>query len=152
MSQQARRMVVCVVWFAVGILLVWRGLPYAGLREGDAATPDFTPLAGSQTWIALAAALVLGLGKGFTMLKKGARRAARQIVDRGERAPAWTVFSPFMILLVALMIGAGLALRLTPYDPVVKGWLIGILYPAIGLALMIGGLLALTVEPLPAKS
>ena len=151
MSQQARRMVVCVVWFAVGVLLVWRGLPYAGLRESDAATRDFTPLAGSQVWIASAAALVVGLGKGFTMLRKGARRAARQIADKGEQAPIWTVFSPFMILLVGLMIGAGLALRLAPYDGVVKGWLIGILYPAIGLALMIGGLLALSVEPLPAK-
>ncbi len=151
MSQQARRMVVCVVWFAVGVMLVWRGLPYAGLRESDAATRDFTPLADGQTWIALACALVVGAGKGFTMLKKGARRAARQIVDCGERAPIWTVFSPFMILLVALMIGAGLALRLSPYDGVVKGWVIAILYPAIGLALMIGGLLALSVEPLPKK-
>lgn len=151
MSQQARRMVVCLVWFAVGVMLVWRGLPYAGLRESDAATRDFTPLAGSQTWLALAAALVVGVGKGFTALKKGARRAARQIADQGERAPVWTVFSPFMILLVALMIGAGLALRLSPYDPVVKGWVIAILYPAIGVALMIGGLLALNVEPLPKK-
>jgi hypothetical protein len=112
---------------------------------------DFTPLSGNQTWLALGLALVLGLGKGFTMLRKGARRAARQIEDRGERAPIWTVFSPFMVLLVALMIAAGLAIRLTPYDKDVKGWVVAILYPAIGLALMIGGLLALSVEPLPAK-
>lgn len=150
MSQQARRMVVCVVWFAVGLMLIWRGLPYAGLRATP-ANPDFTPLAGAQTWIALAVAAVVGIGKGFTALRKGARRAVRQIVDHGERAPAWSVFSPFMILLVALMVCAGLALRLTPYDPVVKGWVIAILYPAIGVALVIGGLLALRVEPLPAK-
>ena len=151
MSQQARRRLVCLVWFAVGVMLVWRGLPYMGLTASDASTRDFTPLAGSQIWIALAAAVVLGLGKGFTALRKGARRAATQITNRGESAPFWTIFSPFMILLVLIMIGGGLILRLTPYDPDVKGWVIGILYPAIGLALMIGGLLTLSAEPLPAK-
>lgn len=151
MSQQARRWVVCVVWVAVGVLLIWRGLPYAGWNAAEADRTDFTPLAGNDRWIALAFAVVLGLGKGFTALRKGARRAATQIVRRGERAPIWTVFSWFMVLLVAIMIGAGLALRLTPYDPVVKGWVIGILYPAIGLALIIGGVLALGAEPLPDK-
>jgi hypothetical protein len=99
--------------------------------------------------MALGIALVLGLAKGFTLLKKGARRAAKQIVNRGENAPFWTVFSPYMILLVLLMVGAGLAIRLSPYNPTVKGWVVGALYPAIGLALMIGGVLALSVEPLP---
>ena len=149
MSQKARRAVVCVVWFAVGVMLVVRGLPYLGLRTTEAQ--GFTPLSGNDTWIALAIAVVVGLGKGLTVLRKGARRAARQIVDRGETASVWTVFSPYMIVLVVLMIGAGLVIRLAPYDPVVKGWVVGILYPGIGLALMIGGLLALSVEPLPPK-
>lgn len=148
MSQSGRRTVVCVVWVAVGLLLIWRGLPYAGFR----ADPEVTALHGDQRWIALAAAVVVGVGKGFTMLRKGARRAAAQIVSRGEQAPAWSVFSPFMIVLVALMIGAGLALRKAPYDPDVKAWLVGILYPGIGMALIIGGWLALSVEPLPARS
>jgi len=151
MSQQSRRMLVCILWFAVGVMLVVRGLPYTGLMPSDAATRDFTPLAGNHVWIALAAAVVLGIGKGFTALRKGARRAATQIEARGERAPFWTIFSPFMILLVGIMIVGGLALRKLPYDPEVKGWVIGILYPAIGLALMIGGLLALSAEPLPQK-
>ena len=147
MSQSGRRMVVCVLWVAVGLMLIWRGLPYAGFLS----SPDVPALHGGQRWIALAAGLVLGLGKGFTMLRKGARRAAAQIVSRGERAPVWTIFSPFMILLVALMVGAGLALRLAPYDPQVKAWVVGILYPGIGVALIIGGWLALSVEPLPAR-
>ena len=151
MSQQSRRMLVCILWFAVGVMLVVRGLPYTGLMPSDAATRDFTPLAGNHVWIALAAAVVLGIGKGFTALRKGARRAATQIEARGERAPFWTIFSPFMILLVGIMIVGGLALRKLPYDPEVKGWVIGILYPAIGLALMIGGLLALSAKPLPPK-
>jgi len=149
MSQQARRMVVCVVWVAVGVMLIVRALPYLGFTASDPVTRDFTPLAGSQVWIALAVALVLGLAKGFTLLRKGARRAAKQIVARGETAPFWTVFSPYMIVLVLLMVGAGLAIRLSPYDPTIKGWVVGALYPGIGLALMIGGLLALSVEPLP---
>jgi hypothetical protein len=147
MSQQGRRLLVCLVWMAVGLLLIWRGLPYTGFR----ADPAITSLHGNQRWIALLVGLVLGLGKGFTMLRKGARRAAAQIVSKGEHAPFWTIFSPFMILLVAIMIGAGLALRLAPYDPGVKAWVVGILYPAIGLALIIGGWLALSVEPLPAR-
>jgi hypothetical protein len=149
MSQQGRRLVVCVVWFAVGVMLMLRALPYLGLRASDPLTRDFNPLEGRNVWIALGLALVLGLAKGFTLLRKGARRAARQIVDHGEKAPFWTVFSLYMIFLVALMIGAGFAIRLSPYDPTVKGWVVGVLYPAIGLALMIGGLLALSVEPLP---
>ena len=151
MTQQARRVLVCILWFAVGIMLIVRGLPYVGLVSSDPATRDFNPIPEKYLWIALAAAVVLGIGKGFSALKKGARRAATQIAARGERAPFWTVLSPFMILLIAIMIGGGLALRKAPYDPDVKGWVIGVLYPAVGLALMIGGLLALSVEPLPPK-
>ena len=147
MSQRGRRQVVCVLWIAVGLLLIWRGLPYVGL----VADERISGLHDGQRWIALLAALVVGLGKGFTMLRKGARRAVAQIVSKGERAPAWTVFSPFMIVLVALMIGAGLALRLAPYDPQVKAWVVGILYPGIGVALIIGGWLALSVDPLPSR-
>lgn len=152
MSQQARRVLVCILWFAVGIMLIVRGLPYAGVTPSDVATRDFTPLSGHNVWIALGLAVVLGIGKGFTALKKGARRAATQIAARGERAPFWTILSPFMILLIAIMIGGGLALRKVPYDPTAKGWIIGVLYPAVGLALMIGGLLALRVDPLPPKA
>jgi len=147
MSIAGRRNVVFVVWAAVGAMLVWRGLPYAGFRSA----PDVTGLAGNDRWIALAAALVVGAGKGFTMLRKGARRAVTQILAKGPEAPAWTVFSPVMILLVAIMVGFGLALRLLPYDAGIKAWVVGILYPAIGLALFIGGWLARSVGPLPAR-
>ena len=132
------------VWVAVGVLLIWRGLPYAGLREH----PDILGLTGASTWIALAIGVVVGIGKGMSALKKGARRAVRNIVDRGETAPVWTVFSLPMILLVGLMVAAGLALRLSPYDEAIKAWVVGILYPGIGVALIIGGVLALSVEPL----
>jgi hypothetical protein len=148
MSQQGRRSVVAVVWIAVGLLLIWRGLPYTGLRDD----PEIFGLIGAERWMALAFALVLGLGKGFTALRKGARRAATQIESKGEHAPMWTVFSPFMILLVGLMIAAGLALRHADYDASIKAWVVGILYPGIGVALIIGGMLARSVAPLPPKT
>jgi hypothetical protein len=113
--------------------------------------PDIVGLTGYNTWIALALGVMLGIGKGLTALKKGARRAVTQIVAKGEQAPAWSVFSPTMILLVGLMVAAGLALRLSPYDAGIKAWVIGILYPGIGVALILGGILALSVEPLPNK-
>ena len=147
MSQQGRRRVVMVVWVAVGLLLIWRGLPYTGLRE----SASVEGLTGASSWIALALGIVVGVGKGMTALRKGARRAARQIVDKGEQAPAWSVFSPAMILLVGLMVGLGLALRHGPYDAGIKAWVVGILYPGIGVALIIGGWLALSVEPLPRR-
>ncbi|MFT7462838.1 MAG: hypothetical protein ACI9EF_001180 [Pseudohongiellaceae bacterium] len=144
MSIAARRGLVCVLWFAVGIMLIYRGLPYTGLIDN----PDIVGLSGNDSWIALAASIVIGIGKGFSALKKGARRAVTQIVSKGESAPPWTIFSPLMYLLVAIMIGAGLALRNGDYDANTKAWVVGILYPAIGVALMIGGLLALRVKPI----
>lgn len=143
MSIQGRRNVVFVVWAAVGVMLVWRGLPYTGFRE----VADVTSLQGDSRWIAVAAAVVLGFGKGFSALKKGARRAVTHIESKGPEAPMWTVFSPVMILLVAIMVAFGLTLRYAPYDAEVKAWIVGILYPAIGLALVVGGLLARTVPP-----
>jgi hypothetical protein len=148
MSVPGRRNVVFVVWAAVGVMLVWRGLPYTGFRE----VVDVTALQGNDRWIALGAAVIVGIGKGMSALKKGARRAVTHIEKQGADAPMWSVFSPVMIVMVALMVGAGLALRLSPYDAEIKAWIVGILYPAIGLALMIGGLLARTVPPLPSKA
>ncbi len=144
MTRMQRRWLVCVLWVAIGLLLIWRGLPYAGFR----AEEGIVALSGLDRYYALGLAFVVGVGKGFTALRKGARRIAGSIERAGERAPAWSVFSPFMIVLVALMIGAGLALRLSPYDPVVKAWIVGVLYPAIGLALIIGGRLVLHAQPL----
>ncbi len=154
MSIQGRRMIVCIVWVAVGVMLIWRGLPYAGLRaDADVqATLGEHVLSGTNSWIALGLGVIVGIGKGMSALKKGARRAVTHIVAKGETASPLTVFSPVMVLLVLIMVGAGLALRLAPYDPAIKAWVIGILYPGIGVALIIGGLLALKVDPLPPKT
>ncbi len=145
MTINGRRNIVCIVWTIVGFMLVWRGLPYVGLR----ADPDIVALSGANTWVALAVALVVGIGKGLTALRKGARRAAAHIESRGADAPWWSVFSPVMILLVAVMIAAGLALRYAPYDATVKAWIVGTLYPAIGVALVLGGQFARGARPAP---
>ena len=145
MTVNGRRNLVCFIWSAVGLMLIWRGLPYAGLRED----PNIVALAGTSTWIALAIALVLGVGKGMSALRKGARRAATHIERQGEHAPFWSVFSPVMYILVAFMIGLGLALRLAPYDAVAKAWVVGILYPSVGVALLIGGQHVRRIDPFP---
>jgi hypothetical protein len=145
MSISGRRNVVSVVWTLVGIMLFWRGLPYAGLRE----VPEIVGLSGADTWIALAIAVVVGVGKGMSALKKGARRAVTHIEKQGAQAPAWNVFSPIMYLLVAIMIAAGLGLRMAPYDAGIKAWIIAILYPGVGVALVIGGQLVRKVEGFP---
>ena len=146
MSIAGRKNIVTLVWAAVGVMLIYRGLPYAGFRE-DAA---ILGLEGNDRWIALAAGIIVGIGKGMTALRKGARRAVTHI-EKTDTAPFWSVFSPVMILLVGAMVGLGLALRHGPYDDGVKAWVVGILYPAIGLALILGGLLVRTAAPLPEK-
>ena len=148
MSTTARRSIVSLVWTAVGLLLIWRGLPYAGLR----AAPEVKGLAGAETWAALAIAVVIGIGKGMSALRKAARRAATRIERQGEAAPWGKVFSPVMFLLVAIMVAAGLGLRHAPYDAGVKAWVIGILYPAVGLALLIGGWIVRRAEPVPVEA
>ena len=147
MSIAGRRNIVAVIWTLVGVLLFWRGMPYAGLREA----PDVVGLAGANTWIALGIALVVGVGKGMTALRKGARRSVTYIERQGERGPWWKIFSPLMYVLVAIMIGAGVLLRRAPYDADVKAWVIGILYPAVAVALVIGGQLVRRVEAFPAE-
>ena len=138
MSITARRWLVGIVWTAVGLMLVWRGLPYAGFRHVAAVQG----LAGTSRWLALGLGLVLGVAKGATALRRSARKAVAGIVGRGQQAPVWTVFGPSMLLLVGGMVVLGLVLRLAPYDVVVKAWLVGTLYPAIGTALVLGGCLA----------
>ena len=75
------------------------------------------------------------------------REAAAHIARSGEGAPAWNVFSRGMLALVAFFVVLGLVLRLAPYDAVVKAWVVGISYPAVGVSLLIGGQFARTVEP-----
>ncbi|MHC4409359.1 MAG: hypothetical protein ACYS0E_00425 [Planctomycetota bacterium] len=148
MTVTARRSLVSFVWTIVGLFLIWRGLPYAGLRD----VPEVVGLAGSHTWVALAIAVLVGIGKGMSALRKAARRAVTHITRQGERAPWWNLFSPLMYVLVAIMVTVGIGLRQAPYDAGVKAWVIGILYPAVGVALVIGGQLVRRVEPVGASA
>ncbi len=127
-------------------MLIWRGLPYVGLI----ADPDVVGLEGANSWGALVAAGGVGVAKGFTALRKAGRRAVTHLIAMGEDAPFWTLFAPRMLPLVGLMIGLGLVLRLAPYNPMTKAWIVGILYPAIGVALLIGGQLVRSAAPLVA--
>lgn len=145
MSISGRRKIIGVLWAVVGLLLVWRGLPYLGLRT----VPEVRGLEGASRWLALGLGALLGVAKGLTALRRSARSAVRGITVRGEEAPAWSVLSPFMVLLIVSMVGLGLLLRLAPYDPLVKAWAVGVLYPAIGTALILGGYLVVSLPATP---
>ncbi|MHC4938387.1 MAG: hypothetical protein ACYTHK_05410 [Planctomycetota bacterium] len=148
MTVSKRRAVVSLVWTVVGLLLIWRGLPYVGLRDD----PAVVGLAGAETWAALAVAVVIGIGKGMSALRKAAHRAVAHIARQGEQAAWWNVFSPFMYALVVIMVALGIGLREAPYDDHIKAWVIGILYPAVGVALVIGGQLVRRVETVPVRT
>jgi hypothetical protein len=96
---------------------------------------------------ALGFACVVGFLKGMTVLKKAARRNVLNLIEAGPEAPLRSVFPIRLVALVAFMMGLGFAIRLAPYDPVTKAWVIGILYPGIGFGLMIGGLEILRFRP-----
>lgn len=141
LSQRARRSLLAIIWIGVGGMLFSKGLRYAGVWPEVWSAEDLVTLTPAQAWWALALALLIGLLKGLTVFRKAAARATADILADGALAPFWRVFRPRMLLLIVLMIAAGLAVRLLPYDAHLKAWIVAIVYPGIGLALMIGGLL-----------
>lgn len=117
-----------------GCLLSWRSLPYLGLVQTD--TVSLTP---GELPMALGLALVVGVLKGWFMLRKSAEFAGRRMLREGLDAPWWTLFRPPVLLLLGVMVAMGVGLRHGPYDDQIKAWLVGIGYPAIAIALWIGG-------------
>lgn len=134
-SRSSRLRLLAALWMAIGTTLVARGLPYAGLVPADGVDG----LSGRAGAAALALAAALGILKGVTVMRHAGLRAAARIDRQAERAPPWTILSARMLLLVALMVASGLALRLLPYDPQLKAWIVAVVYPGVGVALLVGG-------------
>ena len=134
LSLQGRRYIYAGVWLFATCILFSRGLPYLGLLPGDVEVT----LEGTDRWLALAIALVIGLLKGSTVLRKSGLKAVTRMKAQGEHAPAHTIMNIPTVALIAVMVAMGIAIRTTDYDTTVKARVIGILYPAIGLALLIG--------------
>lgn len=104
---------------------------------------------GQDALMALGAAAVLGFVKGGTVMRSAAHRARTRIIRRGRTAPPWTVFEPAVLILIVGMMGLGFAIRLAPYPEVYRPWVVGVVYPAVALALIIGSRPLLDPPPPP---
>ncbi|NCG20324.1 MAG: hypothetical protein GWP91_15050 [Rhodobacterales bacterium] len=130
----ARQRTYGALWVFAGCLLCWRSLPYLGLVQTDTVS-----LTTAELPVALGLALVVGVLKGWFMLRKSAEFAGRRMLREGKNAPWWTLFRPPVLVLLGVMIAMGVALRHGPYDDQIKAWLVGVGYLAIAIALWIGG-------------
>jgi len=123
-SRRTRLLVAALVWTGIGI-----GLLAAGLR--------WTFLAPSTAWrVALPLALVAGWLKGRYVLAPRAASNASRIVASAESRCIGGAFSWGAWLFAAGMMLLGYSLR---HSPVPRPWL-GLLYAAVGTALVVAGL------------
>ena len=107
-----------LIWTAVGILLMERGLGWMGLHV---------------TLRLLLIALLIGTAKSLTVLDKTAKKALRRIMGFSDNTCIGAVYPWRTWLLVFLMMACGIALRLL-FKP---GPLLGAVYFAIGWALLL---------------
>lgn len=121
-----------LLWWVAALILAARARPYFG--EGAGALG----LSGQDAAIAGGAALIVGVGKGVSVMRRAAERARSRIMRRGATAPPWSIFEPGVVLLIVGMMGLGMAIRLAPYPEHYRPWVVGITYPAVALALLIG--------------
>lgn len=117
-----------LLWWIAALILAARARPVFG--------PDGLWM--EDALIALGAAALLGWAKGTSVMRSAARKARSRIIRRGATAPPWTVFEPQVIALIAFFMALGFAIRLAPYPEQYRVWAIGIIYPAVALALFIG--------------
>lgn len=130
MSILGRSRLYGLLWWIAALTLSARARPYFG--EGG--------LEGRDAWIALGAAAALGVIKGRSVMRDAAGRARSRILRRGPTAPPWSIFEPGIVLFVLAMMGLGFAIRAAPYPEAYRPWLVGVIYPAVALALVIGSL------------
>jgi len=134
MTLEARQRLYVLFWASAGTVVLWRGLPYLGWTSMG----DVVGLHGADRWIATALGMAFGVVQGVTALRMAGRRAVDRMVAAGPEASPLTLLRPGTVLLVGVMIGLGLLVRKAPYDPEVKAWVIGILYPGVSLSLYLG--------------
>jgi len=90
----------------------------------------------SRDWAAwlLALALALGVAKGHFVLDRAARKGVDRIRARGRDACLFGFFSLKTWLLIAVMMGGGIALR----NSGAPSEVLGVMYAAVGTALVYG--------------
>lgn len=128
-----------LVWLAVGLYLLPLGLKF--LTEQSLIPPPSAPLLnflgsflsqGNAIVILIASGLFVGYFKGRYVLGKSAERESARIKALPNPAPVQQLYSKRFYILVALMMGIGMAMRLVPLD--VRGWV----DVAVGAALING--------------
>ena len=125
-SRRARVGLATVIWIAVGVMLIVRGL-----------FPHFENIdSGTGRMVALVLGVLVGGAKGWFVLSKSAKRTAGFIARRPEQDWPWMSFHPVLWAVIPLMIGMGVWLRHTFADsnPAI---IVGV-YVGIGAAMIIG--------------
>lgn len=107
------------LWSVIGSLLMFRGLGWIGL--------------GTAPYWLVVVALLLGTTKSFLVLDRTAKKSLKRIMEFNDNTCIGAVYSWKTWILVALMMGFGITMRRLT-EP---GMVIGILYVAIGWALIL---------------
>lgn len=109
-----------IIWLVGASILGVRGIIYLSQSRWEA-------------WL-IALALVLGVAKGHLLLEGVARKAVARIRARGRDGCLFGFFGWRSWLLIAVMMGGGIALRDSGVPPAI----LGVLYAAVGTALVYG--------------
>jgi hypothetical protein len=125
-TRKAQMLLAATIWTAAGVMLFSMGMFWmeSGLGWG----------------LALVVAIpfvLIGMAKGHFLLDGVSRRTAARIVERGPAAPIWGFYGLRTWLLVAVMMGGGIALRLLFNGEHWHFFYLGFLYVAVGVALVL---------------
>lgn len=112
--------------------LVWSGV---GIGLGTAGTRWLSVHGGAWRWSWWTAALAVGIAKGHFVLGPRAEANARRIAASAPVRPLHEAFSGATWILVAGMMVLGFTLRHSGIPWGIVGWI----YTAVGVALLVGG-------------
>ncbi len=130
------------IWLAAGFSLLFKGLRFISdaTRSSDTLCFRFQELFGSSQQagtVLIAAALLIGFLKGRFVLAKTVRRVALRILAQPLPIRLGSVYAPSYWIVIASMIGLGVAIRFLPIPIDVRGFI----DVAIGSALINGAML-----------
>ena len=100
MTKSQRAFLAGAVWVVIGLMLIVRGW----MHWEEFGSSDFPALP-------LVIGAVIGLAKGFFVIRKSAGRMIRRIEEGPDKQPLWRMYPPYLYLLIPLMIGLGLGLK-----------------------------------------
>ncbi len=134
-SLRTRCRLYALIWWTVALVLLIRSWPYIVELDGTGHTVIGMP---TVFW-AMTLSASLGWIKGRTALRKSALRALCRLRSSGDIAGLGSLWDWSTIVLVACMSCLGIVLRNGNYDIEIKIWVISVVYPAVSIALVMGG-------------